>query len=694
MPGTLIHPISSEHETNTISLYIPAYSMYKAVEVAEPRSVVKHNFPKGYQDWVERTTGLPKCWKTYGNGVSILAISRMQGYSKVRQFHTGTLRTAANAVVSNKVTYFKMPDMHHTGVYKKIADIDTLIQAYEKLKSRPGSMTPGTDGNTLDGYSIEKLESISKSLKDESYKCKPVKRVYIPKANGKKRPLGIPNIDDRIVQQASKIVLEKIFEPNFADTSHGYRPHRSCHSALKQMETWNGVHWIIEGDIKGFFDNVDHHLLSGLLNKIIKDQQLIDLYWKWVRAGYIYLGVNYPSSGVPQGGIISPLLSNIYLHELDCFVEKLFKELNLNNKNKTKKVYSSERRKAAYQVEKYSKLYKEDKDPQTLKLLNKAKVELRLTPQGQTVGQKAYYCRYADDWVIGVLGKKTTAETIRNEVSEFLTRELNLELNLDKTKITNVKCNYSRFLGFDISRNMRKEKKITTINRKSNNGQTTSKFKMRVGNTKLKFYLPFQEIMTKLSEKGFMRPYRTGSGDITPTGVNKWIFLDHESILQRYNAIIRGYQNYYGPANNVNKLHHINFILKHSCAKTLARKYRLRSRNKVFRKFGPNLTCKLENGKSVSLAITKTQKYQGFNKLKPINMIDFLKPASWQIRSQSNLFKACKLCGSTENVEMHHVRKLSKDKKFKDSYTALMSTLKRKQIPVCQKCHRLIHQKK
>jgi hypothetical protein len=326
--------------------------------------------------------------------------------------------------------------------------------------------------------------------------------------------------------------------------------------------------------------------------------------------------------------------------------------------------------------------------------LKEAKINLRNTPKGAIKGEKAYYCRYADDWVIGVLGRKTTAEDLKTRVGNFLAQDLKLELSPEKTKITDIKVRYAEFLGFRISRNTRKEKKLRLVERGN------IRFKMRVGNTKLKFYIPFDEILLKLQRAGFMKPFVQGSGTIIPTALNKWIFLDHPEILKRYNAIIRGYYNYYKEANNVNKLHHVNFVLKHSCAKTLARKFRLRSRAKVFAKFGPNLTYKHSEGKSFSLQAPKSLPYQGFDginsKKKGNKLVDFLQPEKWAIRSRSNLFKECSLCGATENIEMHNVRKLCLDrgKKFKDSYSELMSKLQRKQILVCKSCHQEIHKKK
>jgi len=218
-----------------------------------------------------------------------------------------------------------------TNAFNLITSKPILMAAYWALKSKPGMMTKGIDEETLDGINIKWFEKTSDNLIKERYQPKPARRIYIPKANGKMRPLGIASPRDRIIQQAMKIVLECKLEPTFMETSHGFRPNKSCHTALKEIRKWKGVAWFIEGDIKGFFDNIDHRILANLLEKHFKDTRLLNLYWKFAKAGYVEWDTNktqYVTSemGVPQGGIISPLLSNLILNELDTHVDKIMKE--------------------------------------------------------------------------------------------------------------------------------------------------------------------------------------------------------------------------------------------------------------------------------------------------------------------------------------------------------------------------------
>jgi group II intron reverse transcriptase/maturase len=205
-------------------------------------------------------------------------------------------------------------------------------------------MVKGTDKETLDGIQLQWFEEMSKQIRIESYRPRPARRTYIPKANGKMRPLGISSPRDKIIQQAMRIVMEEILEPRFHNTSHGFRPNKGCHSALQTIRTWRGVAWFIEGDIKAFFDSIDHHMLEKLINKHFRESRLTNLYWKMVKAGYVEWekknrATITSETGVPQGGIISPLLSNLVLHELDVFIENLAK--SEEKKRKGEKAYTN-----------------------------------------------------------------------------------------------------------------------------------------------------------------------------------------------------------------------------------------------------------------------------------------------------------------------------------------------------------------
>jgi retron-type reverse transcriptase len=206
------------------------------------------------------------------------------------------------------------------GLYKLLLDKDMSVLAYERMKSKPGNMTPGTDGDTLDGFSTAQIEKLIVTMRDESYQCKPVRTTYIPKSNGKLRKLGIPSTRDKLVQEVVMLILEAVYDspegPYFLENSHGFRSSKSCHSALREIQRkWSGVSWFLEGDIASCFDDIDHEILVKLIERKVSDQRFINLIWKILKAGYMDLdGTRRDSlAGTPQGGIASPILANIYL---------------------------------------------------------------------------------------------------------------------------------------------------------------------------------------------------------------------------------------------------------------------------------------------------------------------------------------------------------------------------------------------
>ena len=208
-------------------------------------------------------------------------------------------------------------------IYRNLYNPEFFLQAYQNMYAKQGNMTPGTDGKTIDAMSMKRINSIIDSLKDESYQPKPSRRTYIPKKNGKMRPLGIPSVDDKLTQEVVRMILEAMYEESFANTSHGFRPNRSCHTALRHIQTaFSYCTWFVEGDIKGFFDNIDHNVMIAILRKRILDEKFLRLIRKFLKAGYMEnFGHHATYSGTPQGGIISPILANIYLNQLDKFMD-------------------------------------------------------------------------------------------------------------------------------------------------------------------------------------------------------------------------------------------------------------------------------------------------------------------------------------------------------------------------------------
>lgn len=621
--------------------------------------------PKISITYQESITRLPKGSNSYGNGGLILGHSpRMQAKSKVIQLSRSFMDVAGNGA-SNEMKLAQV-DGKFINLYKLICSKDLLYRAYRNIRSNSGSMTPGVDNST--GINELLFDELVKELKNEKFKFTSVKRVYIPKANGKTRPLGIPTYKDKIVQESIKILLEVIFE----GVSHGFRP--SCHTALHQISKWKGITWMIEGDIKGFFDNVNHEILINILEKTIKDQRFFDLLWKLFRAGYTEDGVKFNTyTGVP----LSPILSNIYLNEFDNFVLSLIDDLSSKDK-----LISKVNPKIVNFSTKLSALNDEYQANKSLDILKQIKrVERNTMPSRIRTSNRVWYVRYADDWLIGIIGDKELSSQIKDQCKCFLNDVLKIEMSDKKTKITNVTEKDVRFLGVDIRRSAKIVQRVVK-------GRL---IKSRINEGRLYFYMPVTHIMSKLQEAGFIKTYtdQTGVSKLVPNAITRWIFLDHRSIILRYNAVIRGLINYYSFVDNKYSFHSIiNLFIHHSCAKTLARKLNLLNRAQAFAKFQRYLSspednklkpislCTLDNLKKNTKLLTK----QTTNSVEVIN---------WSLRTQISPFEPCWVCGESKDVEMHHVKHIRSTKP--SGLVALMSTLNRKQIPVCKPCHLKIH---
>ncbi len=333
------------------------------------------------------------------------------------------------------------PEGIFTRLYRYLLREDIYMEAYKSLYANNGASTKGTDNDTADGFSIDYVQSIIRELTDLSYQPKPVRRVYIPKRNGKVRPLGIPSFRDKLVQDAIRQILQSIYEPIFSYNSHGFRPNRSCHTALKQVNrAFRGAKWFVEGDIKGCFDNIDHQTLLLILSKKIKDSKFVNLIGKFLKAGYMEdWRLNATYSGTPQGGILSPILANIYLNEFDTYVEEYIEKFNRGKRRERNSEYRFYSDGASKLRVKYRGLWeimtadeKEKAKCEVNELMKKAKQIPAMNPMDSNY-RRLLYCRYADDFICGVIGSKEDAETIKADFSRYLKEKLGLDMSEEKT---------------------------------------------------------------------------------------------------------------------------------------------------------------------------------------------------------------------------------------------------------------------
>ena len=544
-------------------------------------------------------------------------------------------------------------------LYRILFNKEMYYVAYQRIYAKPGNMTAGSDGKTIDQMNLTRIEKLIASIKDESYQPQPSKRIYIPKKNGKMRPLGIPAFEDKLLQEAVRMVLEAIYEGQFENTSHGFRPKRSCHTALAQLQTtFSGVKWFVEGDIQGFFDNINHQILIDTLKERISDDRFIRLIRKFLNAGYLENWKFHNSySGTPQGGIASPILANIYLDKLDKYMKDYIEKFDKGKGRKKCKqtiVLGSKR-------SRIRKKLKVVKDPteraELIKQHKSCQKESMLFPSGEEMDtdyKRLKYVRYADDFLIGITGSKQDAINTKEDIKKFLNEKLALELSDEKTLITHSE-KAAKFLGYEID--VRK----SNSTKRSVNGTLR-----RVFNKKIRLMIGKDMVKNKLLEHRALEiKVHNGKEQWKPKSRASLVCNDDLEILDKFNKEIRGLRNYFSMATNCSALmSKFGYIMQYSMYKTFAHKYRTKV-SKILKKYHRNghfsVRYQLKSGAVKYL----TFYHDGFAKKDPVRNIniDNLPNLMYHNASTSliNRLKAekCEMCGATDKLAMHHVRKLT-----------------------------------
>jgi len=561
-------------------------------------------------------------------------------------------------------------------LYRQLFNPQLYLLAYGRIYSNQGAMTPGVTEETVDGMSLGKIERIIDALRHERYIFSPARRTFIPKKNGKLRPLGLPSWSDKLVAEVVRMLLDAYYDVQFSDHSHGFRPSRGCHTALREVaETWKGTHWFIEGDIADCFGSLDFTVMLATLGEKIHDGRFLALIHKMFSAGYLQDWEWHATlSGAPQGGIASPVLSNIYLHRLDEFVETvLVPEYTRGKVRATNPAY----RKFAPVIARA----RQNGDQNTARRLCQQRRHISYGDPQDPGYRRLRYVRYCDDFLLGFSGPAAEAEEIKQRLRRFLKDELKLELSENKTLVTHARKG-ARFLGYHIVA-------------QHTNDQITRR--TRAVNGVIGLRVPADVITTKCAQ------YLARG---KPASQTRLLHGSDYSIVARFGAEYRGMVQYYLLANNVHWLNRLHWVMQTSLLKTLAQKHNSKV-TKMSRKFKVKIetpdglrTClqaRVDRGPGKK-PLVATFGGIPLKRQRTAKIID-RRPARGTPVGGELIRRLrhgeCELCGNTDKVQVRHVRKLADLQRLhgpqQPAWAVLMAKKRRKSLVVCGNCHDTIH---
>ncbi|MBV8399479.1 MAG: hypothetical protein JOZ17_12175 [Acetobacteraceae bacterium] len=563
-------------------------------------------------------------------------------------------------------------------VYRQLFNPELFLLAYGRISRNAGAMTPGITAETVDGMSLAKIGRIIDALRRETYRWTPVRRVHIEKKGStKKRPLGIPTWSDKLLQEVMRLILETYYEPQFSPASHGFRPARGCHTALAEVyHRWVGTKWFVEGDIAGCFDSLDHSVLESILREKVHDNRFLRLIGNLLRTGYLEeWRYNATLSGSPQGSVLSPILSNVYLDRLDRFVETtLLPKYNRGDRRRCDPAWVRLRERAI-------RLEKTGCQDEADQLRRQMKQIPSLDPMDPAY-RRLRYVRYADDWLLGFSGPRCEAEEIKREVAVFLRDSLKLELSETKTLITHARSQAARFLGHRIAV-LHNDHKRDRRGHRSINGQIGLRVPPDV----------VQETCARYLRHG------------APMHRSELIHDSVFSIVAQFQREYRGVVEYYRRTYNLHRLNRLKWTMERSLTRTLALKLRT-SVSQVYRRYGAMIQT--DQGPRVGLEVVVERgdgkrplvaRWGGITLARNTKAV--LDDAPLRIcgprtdLEQRLLANTCELCGSQDDIQVHHVRALKdlrhKGRAVRPYWVEIMVARQRKTLVTCRTCHADIH---
>jgi group II intron reverse transcriptase/maturase len=560
-------------------------------------------------------------------------------------------------------------------LYRQLFNPQLYLLAYGRIYSNQGAMTPGVSQETVDGMSLGKIGRIIDAMRDERYRFSPVRRVCIPKKNGKLRPLGLPTWSDKLTGEVIRLLLEAYYEPVFSGRSHGFRPGRGCHTALREVaRTWTGTAWFIEGDISDCFGSLDHEIMLSALAEKIHDNRFLRLLRNMLQAGYMQDWVyNATLSGCPQGGVASPVLSNIYLHKLDRFVETVLIPQYTRGGRRA-------RNPAYLQVANELARARRRGDRTQARVLMKKMRALPSCDPNDPGYRRLRYIRYADDHLLGFTGPKAEAEEIKQRLAQFLREELKLELSQEKTLITHARSGAARFLGYEIT--------VQHNDRQLTGGQ-------RHVNGEIALRVPRSVIKAKCA------PYCQRGQPARRTPIMN---RDDYTIVAAYGVEYRGIVQYYLQAGDVYRLRQLHWVMLTSLLRTLASKHHS-TVTKMAAKHKAKITTPAGPRRCFEATVHRAGREPLVARFGGIPLqrqktavLDDRTPSGAPHRQKelvTRLIKGrCELCEQTGHMQVHHVRKLADldpDGTAQPAWNIIMARRRRKTLVVCTACHEHIH---
>lgn len=558
--------------------------------------------------------------------------------SEARFLRAPTLKECLEKVTIKKVK------KKYTGLHKLISNPKFLFIAYNNLKKNKKLEITDINSKILHDFNDEKFKILSKEINSGVYKPKPAKQIPVTNFTGGFCFISLPNIIDKIVQEAVNLILKHIYKSKFLPNHpSGFESDKGCHSALKYYKkNFQNITWLINTNIQQCFVNFDHSGLIKILSKDIDDKPFFDLIWKFLNVGYIFDNKFYKSQlkGVSQGSIIGPILNNIYLNQLDVYIKTLKNSFN------TKKNL------------KYT--------PTTLCNNN---INFFVPDD-----KKLVYLRYSHEFIIGINGSKKDAHKIFKNIKKFLIQTFKFDI-INTSKILHFKTEKTMFLGVEIKGGSKTN--LSTIKNLNN----IDKF------SKPLIIMPLEKIKKKFIEYNFIKKV---NHFYKPTSCGRLIHHDLHRILSYYNSIYKNLANYYYICVNHSFLRNIHYFLKYSCALTIAIKMKLKTKSKVFKKYGNSLSITTKNETIRFVEWDYWKHFKLFNFIHKEPIIDILRKFT-NYTPKIGLFDCCFSCGAVNNLEMHHVNKQSNIKNSLSYKKRIKIANTRKQIILCKNCHIKVH---